>query len=146
MPVSKRTGNRKAAQGMTPEDILADQAPDIRATAEALRKLIAHTAPDAIETAYPGWRGIGYTHPEAGYICAIFPYLGTVKLGFEFGVLLPDPHGLLEGAGKQLRYVVIRDGNAIPSDGIRALLLAAIGLPREREAKLSLIRSLPKPA
>ena len=146
MPVNKRASSRKAVTGMSPEDILAELAPDIRATAEALRKLIAGTVPEATEAAYPGWRGIGYTHPEAGYFCAIFPQVDVVKLGFEFGVLLRDHGGLLEGVGKQVRYVVIQDANAVPADGIRTLLLAAVGLPREREAKLSLIRSLPKPA
>jgi hypothetical protein len=144
--VDKRANSRKGTQSTTPEGILAEQTPDVRVTAKQLRSLITGAVPDAIEAAYPGWRAIGYTHPEVGYFCAIFFQGDRAKLGFEFGVLLPDPGGLLEGTGKQVRYVVIRDGNAIPADGIRTLLLAAVGLPRERAVKLSLIASLAKPA
>ena len=41
-----------------------------------------------------------------------------MKLGFEFGYLLPDPHALLEGDGKRLRYVVLEKGDRIPVDSI----------------------------
>jgi len=51
---------------------------------------------------------LGYHHPDGGYLCGLFPQRDSVKLGFEFGVLLPDPDGLLEGRGRQVRYLVIR--------------------------------------
>ena len=57
------------------------------------------TTPEAVEKAYPSWHGIGYRLPESGYFCGICPLADSVKLGFEFGVLLPDPQGLLEGQG-----------------------------------------------
>jgi hypothetical protein len=31
-----------------------------------------------------------------------------VRLGFEYGVALNDPHGLLKGTGSQVRHVVVR--------------------------------------
>ena len=65
-----------------------------------------------------------------------------MKLGFEFGVLLNDPDGVLEGMGQQVRYVVIKEGQAIPEGAIKQLLEAAVGLPHQRGVKLGLVRNL----
>lgn len=127
------------------EDILAGHAPPVRAVAERLREIVLDTVPTAVESAYPHWHGIGYRHPESGYFGAIFPQADHVRLGFEFGTLLPDPHRVLEGTGKQVRYVIIQDEESIPAQAIRELILAAISLPAGRNAKLSLLRSAAKP-
>ncbi len=55
----------------------------IRAMAQRLRRLTRHAAPEAIEKVYPGWRGIGYYHPQNGYFCCIVPQPDRVKLGFK---------------------------------------------------------------
>ena len=128
-----------------PEDILATHTPEVQALAERLRKLVRDTVPSAAEAAYAHWHGIGYRHPETGYFCAIFPQQDGVNLGFEFGVLLPDPEGLLEGGGKQVRYLKLKDGKDIRAGAIKKLLRAAISLPESREAKLWLIKSSARP-
>lgn len=143
--MKKRAVRPKGADNIRPEDILAEHTSEVRSLAESLRKLIRETVPDAIELAYPVWHGIGYRHPESGYFCAIFPQKDSVKLGFEFGVLLPDPDGLLEGTGRQVRYVNIQDSKDIRAGGIRKLLLAAISLPENREVKISLVKASAKP-
>ena len=97
-----------------------------------------------IELAYPVWHGIGYHHPESGYFCAIFAKKDRVQLGFEFGVLLPDPDRLLDGSGKQVRYVTTARGKDIRVKAIRTLLRLATSLPDQREAKLWLVKSLPR--
>jgi hypothetical protein len=38
-------------------------------------------------------------------VAAIFPSANSVSVGFEHGADLPDPHGLLRGTGKRLRYL-----------------------------------------
>ena len=131
---------------MSPEDILAEHTPEVRALAERLRQLIRETVPEASEAAYPVWHGIGYRHPETGYFCAIFPLEDEVKLGFEFGVLLPDPAGLLQGNGRQVRYVHLRGPKDIRVRPLKALLRAAANLPGDRATKLALIRAGAKPA
>lgn len=133
------------AKTLSPEDLLADHTPEVRALAGELRQLIRAAVPEATEKAYPGWQGIGYRHPQAGYFCGIFPTADLVKLGFEFGVLLPDPDGLLEGSGSQMRWVLLRPGGAIPGDPIQALLQAALDLPSSRQAKLWLIQNKARP-
>jgi hypothetical protein len=66
--------------------------------------------PDLTERVYRGWDGIGFRHPDAGYVCAIYPRQQEqeVRLLFEFGVRLPDPGRLLEGDGTQTRFIRVR--------------------------------------
>lgn len=90
-----------------PEDILADHSPEVRRIANALRDLVRRVLPDVTERAYRGWHGIGFRHPEAGYLGGIFPQADHVRLLFEHGVELEDPAGLLEGDGSQARYVTV---------------------------------------
>jgi len=137
--MKKRLRSRRGTDNIKPEDILAEHTPKVRALAKSLRNLVLKTVPNAIELAYPVWHGIGYRHPESGYFCGVFPQKDSVKLGFEFGVLLPDPNGLLEGAGKQVRYVTIKDNKDIRVGAIKKLLLVAITLPESREVKMGLV-------
>jgi hypothetical protein len=66
--------------------------------------------PDLTEHVYEGWRGVGYRHPEAGYVCGIFPQAGgEVRLLFEHGASLQDPEGVLQGSGSQTRYLVVAE-------------------------------------
>jgi hypothetical protein len=60
---------------------------------------------------YPGWDGIGFRHPDAGCVCAIYPREQDqeVRLLFEHGVRLEDREGLLEGAGSQTRFLRVRE-------------------------------------
>jgi hypothetical protein len=66
--------------------------------------------PDLSERLYPGWRGVGYRHPEAGYVCGLFPQPdGELRLLFEHGATIADPEGVLEGPGTQTRYIIARE-------------------------------------
>ena len=138
--VKKRT-SVKAGESLTPEEILTGHTPEVRELCEALRSLVRAEVPEAIEVAYPSWHGIGYHHPRCGYFCAIFPMKDTIKLGFEFGVLLPDPEGMLTGDGKQVRYVNIHRQADIRAEAIRQLIQAALSLPPERDVKLWMIKN-----
>jgi hypothetical protein len=129
----------------TVAEILGEHSLEVRLLAERLRQIVRQEVPEAIEKAYAYWHGIGYTHPESGYFAAIFPQYDRVKLGFEFGILLPDPDGLLRGEGKQVRYVHLHDLETIPEDKIRQLLQAAIDLPSSREIKMGLVHSAARP-
>jgi hypothetical protein len=133
------------AKSLSPEDLLAQHTLEVRVLAEALRQLVHTAVPEATEKAYSGWQGIGYSHPQAGYFCGVFPTADLVKLGFEFGVLLPDPDGLLEGSGSQMRWVFLRPGEDIPETSIKALIQAALDLPSSRQAKLWLIQNKARP-
>jgi hypothetical protein len=115
----------------SPEELLRGHAPAVQATAERLRAIILDAAPELTEKAYAGWHGIGYTHPQAGYVCAIFLHADNVRLGFEHGASLYDPDGLLKpGAsqGKRVRYLELNSAEAIRDDVIVGFLVEAIRL------------------
>ena len=78
----------KSKRVVPPESILDDHIMEIRAIAEALRKLVRATLPEAIESGHPTWHSIGYRHPKAGYVCGIFPHKDSVDLVFEFGIIV----------------------------------------------------------
>ena len=76
---------------------------------------------------------------------ALFPFDDRVHLLFEFGVLLPDPEGLLQGGGRQVRYVPVRRNADIRMRAFRRLIQAALDLPEGRALKMALIRSGARP-
>ena len=116
---------------ITPDHILLGHSPRVRAIVARLRELVRTTVPDAREKAYPVWHGIGYRHPDCGYFCGVFPQEDCVRLLFERGVLLPDPDGLLEGKGKQTRYVDIRRQKDIRVRPLKRLIKAALAYRRD---------------
>ena len=116
---------------ITPEQLLADYPPEIQSLANRLRQLVKEVLPEAEERTYPGWRAVGYRHPQAGYIGGIFLNSNMVRLGFEFGAMLPDPQGRLKpgpSSSKQVRYLEIREAAGLRPEVIREYLLAAVEL------------------
>ena len=55
---------------------------------------------------------------------AVMPRWAT--LCFLFGVGLPDPHGLLKGAGSRVRHVRLHTSEAFDDPRIQALIQAAL--------------------
>jgi hypothetical protein len=131
---------RKSRKVVPPESILEEHTMEIRAIAEELRRLIRETLPEAAESGHPTWHSIGYRHPKAGYVCGIFPHKDSVDLVFEFGILLPDPHQVLQGDGNQTRYIPITTVHEINVVAIKQLIVDALALPVSRAVKLDLIR------
>lgn len=98
-------------RAMSIEELLSVCSPEARLLAEAARKTIVSVVPAASERLRSGWGLIGYNAPS--YFAFIVPEKSRARIGFEWGVMLADPGGLLEGSGSQVRYVTIRT----PRDG-----------------------------
>ncbi|WP_020393410.1 DUF1801 domain-containing protein [Kribbella catacumbae] len=111
---------------LTVKDLLQGHTINVVTAALWLRDLVRSTIPDASETVWPGWHGIGYRHPEAGYVCGIFPHESNVKLFFEYGADLPDPAHILTGSGRRGRSVAIDHPDQVPPARIIDLIDAAI--------------------
>jgi hypothetical protein len=133
-----RRRGRGATGGPAPEGeraaLLAEHTPQVVAAATWLREVVLDALPDAREVVYRGWHGLGYHHPAAGYLCAVFPRADDVLLGFERGVLLDDPHGLLSGEGRTVRYVRVETPGDPPPERLVELIDAAVlvGTPGRR--------------
>lgn len=113
----------RLASGMTVSDgepaelsaLLADHDDEVAASTRRLRAAILAGRPELAEKVYRGWHGLGFHHPELGYVAALFPHEQDVQVGFEHGANLPDPHGMLSGTGRQVRYLIFTPGAATPS-------------------------------
>lgn len=63
-----------------------------------------------------------------GPICYYMAGKNHITLGFIRGTSLPDPEGLLEGTGKNLRHVKIKSLDDLNRKGLRELLKSAARL------------------
>ena len=113
---------------VSPEDILAQHPQAIRELAARIRSIVKESVPESSERAYPGWHGIGFRHPQAGYFCGLFPSDEGIKLVFEHGRALSDPAGILQGDTKQTRHLSLRSQAQLEEAELplRALLLESI--------------------
>ena len=80
------------------------------------------TAPGVKETVN-SW-GIP-TFEKKGPFCFYMVGKYHVTFGFHFGTSLPDPEGLLDGPGKNLRHVKLPKVKDLDRKGLRELVLAA---------------------
>ena len=100
-----------------------------KSTVARLRETILSIHPEACEVVRLGDRaatyGLGPKKMSEGYVY-ILPYTSWVNLGFYKGADLPDPDGLLEGTGKNLRHVKIRTVDEADNLRIRTLIQAAL--------------------
>ncbi len=109
------------------EELLEGNTAEIRTLAHATRERILASCPGADETVYLGWGSVAYSHPgKAGAtVTGLSPYKKHVNLYFYQGTELPDPAGLLQGTGKQMRHAKVKAVADLQRPEIGALLAAA---------------------
>ena len=110
-----------------PEAYLDGFPPVTQDTVAALRALMRDAVPDAIERVRLGWHLIGYDLPlrrYGVYFAYVAPEPVHVHLGFEYGVFMDDPQGLLQGAGvtKQVRWLTFERPDEIDAGPTIALV------------------------
>lgn len=100
---------------------------EVQALAGQLRRLIGELDPDVVEVPRRGDRAVSYGLGERkmseAYVY-LAPQRGWVNLGFFRGASLPDPAGVVEGTGAQMRHVKVRPGS-VDEEALRGLLVAA---------------------
>lgn len=114
---------------ITLEELLSASEPHVHDYVGKLRKLIREAAPEAEERVYGGWKVIGYDHH--GLFCYIDPKKTRVNLGVHKGAYLPDMDNLLEGSGKELRHVKIKEKKDIKVTALKKLIKSAYRLNEE---------------
>ena len=101
---------------------LHEQVPELGAIAKAYWRRMRDCGDDVRELMHDG-------APTACVGDAAFAYVNAfrahVNVGFFWGVALPDPAVLLEGAGKRMRHVKIRPGGEPDAAALGALIDAA---------------------
>ncbi len=102
------------------------------------RQLIREELPGATEVAWVKQKTIGYgigPHKMSEHCCWMAPYPKYVLVGFNYGSELPDPQGLLEGAGQLFRHVKLRVPADVQQPALRELVRAAVlDVTRRRNA------------
>ncbi len=110
------------------DEVAGQAAEGLRPVLAALRALAHEVHPDGVETASRKERSVSWGF-EGGkmnsWYAYAMPHKAHVNLGFFHGVDLPDPERLLEGTGKRLRHVKLRDPAAALAPAVRALMIAA---------------------
>ncbi len=109
---------------------LAPYSPQVSSLALALREVVLEEAPEAIESLVNGYAvAIGFSFtgkPLKDGFCHIVTYTTHVNLGFNRGAQLPDPDSILQGSGKLIRHIRIRNHEDLDRPLVRRFLRAAI--------------------
>jgi hypothetical protein len=97
----------------------------VRAALSILRRRFA----TAVELVYDNYNalaiGWGATERMSDVIVTLAVYASGVNLYFMHGAWLPDPKGLLQGSGRQGRFVRLREAAMLSTPAVVALLDAA---------------------
>ncbi len=111
------------------DELMALSEPDMRPIATRLREIVHRIHPTAVEVVRLGDRaatfGVG-PHKMSEAYCYVSPQRRWVNLGFFYGAVLPDPGGVLEGTGAQLRHIKVRSIEATGSAAAAAMIEAAL--------------------
>jgi hypothetical protein len=98
------------------------QSPGLGDRAERWFNRLRACGPDVRELLHDGW-------PTACVEDVAFAYTAVhaahVSLGFFRGAELPDPAGLLQGAGKRMRHVRLKPGEEVDEAALEGLIVAA---------------------
>ncbi len=101
----------------------------VKEIARRLRKLIIDLYPEVVEVPWPKQKFIGYgVGPKkmSEHFCYIAAQREYVNLGFYYGAVLPDPEGLLEGTGKNLRHIKVRVVGEVAQPALRKIIQASL--------------------
>lgn len=113
----------------------------IRAARAAMRQRF----PAANELVYDNYNffviGYGATERASDCFCSLAANAGGLRLCLLQGADLPDPDRILQGTGRQNRYVRLPDVSVLSSAPVEALLTAAAGnapaaLPAAQKGRL----------
>lgn len=118
------------------DDVFVDVEQGLSDIAEHLRSLVVGLHGDAVEVPRKGDRAVSFGFGEkkmSESYCYLMPHKSHLNVGFWWGTALEDPNGLLEGTGKKLRHVKVRDMAMARSAKLAQLIHSAIV---ERQAGL----------
>ena len=107
----------------------------IVALALAVRRFVLTETPRATETIYDAYNAVAIGYSFTGRLkesfCHMAVYAKHVNLGFNRGVDLADPRGILQGNGKQIRHFTIREVGDVKNSYLTRLLREVVQNARE---------------
>ena len=118
------------------KDILDKAEPRLRPVCIALRELITACHRDFVEIIWEQQCVASFSvgaWQMSDHYAYISPQEDHVKLGFYHGVSLSDTNGLLQGKGKWLRHIELRNVSEANHPEIKKLIVEAVG---DRESQV----------
>jgi hypothetical protein len=112
------------------EGVLSAYEPRIAELGRDTAALIHELLADAVVSVDHSNIGYGVGPGYTGLIFTVTPTKKHVTLGISHATRLPDPAGLLEGAGKVHRHVKLRRPTDLARPELRQLMLQAIDMRR----------------
>lgn len=107
------------------EEALSGSSSQVREIADRLRALIIDVYPEVVEVPWPKQKIIGYVvgpKKMSEHFCYIGAYRAHVNLGFYYGAELADPLGLMEGTGKNLRHIKVKNIEKVDQPALRDII------------------------
>jgi hypothetical protein len=119
---------------MSPEaqldGFLAKFAPEVEARARAALERMRARLPGAVQLVYDNYNALaiafGANEKLSGVVFSIALYPRWVSLFFARGTELPDPGGLLQGTGKGIRHIVLKDMALFDDPAVEALIAESL--------------------
>ncbi len=111
------------------DEALSGSSDHVEEIARRLRKLIIDLYPEVVEVPWPKQMIIGYgVGPKkmSEHFCYIGAHREHVNLGFYYGAELLDPEGLLEGTGKKLRHIKVREIEEVAQPALRQMIKSSL--------------------
>lgn len=109
------------------EGFIAKYSPKVAADARAALARMSGLVPGAVQIVYDNYNalaiGFGPSERASEAFVSLVLYPRWVSLFFlQDGPNLPDPHGLLRGAGKRVRHIVLQSAADLDRPAIRSLI------------------------
>src|SRR6266542_2707854 len=102
--------------------------PQVQQLARKTRQFLRTEMPEAVEQVKAGWNAVWFgTGAKMNDIVAVIHFQERyVNLELAIGASLSDPSKLLEGTGKNMRHVKIKDAKILERPAFMALVRDAI--------------------
>jgi len=108
--------------------------PHHAALIQSVREVLRKRLPTANELVYDNYNFfvIGYCSTERPSDCivSIAAAANGVGLSFYYGASLPDPHRLLQGSGKQNRFIRVESSATLERPEVEELIATAVAMAR----------------
>jgi len=112
------------------DDFLAKFTPEVETQARAALERMRARLPGAVQLVYDNYNALaiafGANEKLSGVVFSIALYPRWVSLFFARGTELSDPAGLLQGTGKGIRHIVLKDIALFDDPAVEALIAQSL--------------------
>jgi hypothetical protein len=141
----KSKPSKSSARNKEASSLLAGFPAETKNLALATRRFVLKTISGIREMVDTKSRLIayGYGSRYIDMVCVIMPTNAGVTFGIGYAAQLPDPHKILEGAGKVHRHVKLKSTSDLENEALKSLLCAANSAAMARREKVGCKPSKP---